>query len=98
MTDEFKVRMIRPSQNVTLVTSVEVVQAQHFMPVCHQPVDEMGTNKTSTACNQNSHSFVNGYQCSKQWTRNGDSTNTPLAYGQNLLPGGKRSICNPEAA
>jgi hypothetical protein len=57
MADHFKVRMIQPLEYVAFATCVKVIQANNFVSLTYQSINQMGTNKPSTARHQNSHSF-----------------------------------------
>ena len=49
VTDELKTRMANPAGDVGLTPSEVVVEADHFIPALHQPVDQVGAEEAGTS-------------------------------------------------
>ena len=58
VTNQLKIGMTKPSQQISLVTRIEIIEADDFVTLKHQAIDQVGTDEASTARYQNSHRFL----------------------------------------
>ena len=50
MADQFKAWMSDPSPNVFFAACEVVIESENLLAFFHQPVDQVGANKASAAC------------------------------------------------
>lgn len=58
--DEVEIGMAQPVSDILFATGKEIVEDRDLVTHAHEPVDEVGTDESGAAGDQNSHSFVGG--------------------------------------
>jgi hypothetical protein len=49
MANQFKIGVTEPVQDIALVPGKKIIQAEHVVPLGHELVNQVGTNKPGTA-------------------------------------------------